>query len=647
MQTWHNRRLAKRQQPSLIKDTAVVQVDNVTATAKQPTNNRTASSSSPAVPPQSPIPSLCFVLQSSWEKAVADLRRPKNSSSNSGTRHETTVTTNNNNNIHRKKSSTRQFPSVLPIRQANALLKHVEHFHHDTNNNDSDSAALRTGDSPNTAPPWTNDSQQLVLSVLPAGYNWNQAVWQMTQERSRAFLLLDLAALVHTLVAWQAHYCRSSTGNSSWAGGRSGGSRISSYSKAQPYSTNTTAPTADIHFLYQVQSNADQKLLQLLSRSRVGLVATTKWDVDRCLAAQASESSSLPLQARALVWDNCAVTGKPDGYLRKLLAVAPRFSSETSTAVTVAVDGPDDVERVWKSVQRIQARRSVTRIIQNDSQQQQQQLQLDYMLRLDGPVEGYSERLKSTLAAVRAIRDTNQCQQEQQCCLLVGFSLDVTVPGNGETIHLQALQALDELLDNVMMDTAEHAGMAPTLRIDLTGLATAPFPDELVSWWSLLAQRAAVRQVTIDVTRMLVSPAGALCTRIIGVKREETASGTIRRHYYIDDGCYGSLYQGLGQTDSSFLPLPLFSNPPLASDNDTATASSTSTSDSVHLSTVWGPTCDGLDRVCRDIPLPNLQRDDWLVFPNLGCSSGEGLGTAFNGFDPPDTAYCVLGYFRK
>ena len=65
----------------------------------------------------------------------------------------------------------------------------------------------------------------------------------------------------------------------------------------------------------------------------------------------------------------------------------------------------------------------------------------------------------------------------------------------------------------------------------------------------------------------------------------------------------------------------------------------------LYTSTVWGPTCDGLDRVCRDIALPELHRDDWLLFP-IQCSNGEGLGTGFNGFCPPDTAYCVLGYFR-
>ena len=63
-------------------------------------------------------------------------------------------------------------------------------------------------------------------------------------------------------------------------------------------------------------------------------------------------------------------------------------------------------------------------------------------------------------------------------------------------------------------------------------------------------------------------------------------------------------------------------------------------------STVWGPTCDGLDRVCPRVELPALERDDWLVFPGISANSGQGLGTAFNGFNPPDTCFCVLGYFR-
>ncbi|MGK3737729.1 MAG: hypothetical protein ACI90V_004576 [Bacillariaceae sp.] len=49
---------------------------------------------------------------------------------------------------------------------------------------------------------------------------------------------------------------------------------------------------------------------------------------------------------------------------------------------------------------------------------------------------------------------------------------------------------------------------------------------------------------------------------------------------------------------------------------------------------------DGLDKVCSNITLPRLSRDDWLVFPDLGfCNEG----THFNGFSPPDIACCILG----
>lgn len=52
---------------------------------------------------------------------------------------------------------------------------------------------------------------------------------------------------------------------------------------------------------------------------------------------------------------------------------------------------------------------------------------------------------------------------------------------------------------------------------------------------------------------------------------------------------------------------------------------------------------DGLDKVCSDIVLPKLSRDDWLVFVDLGFCN---VGTCFNGFAPPDIACCALGGTR-
>lgn len=48
------------------------------------------------------------------------------------------------------------------------------------------------------------------------------------------------------------------------------------------------------------------------------------------------------------------------------------------------------------------------------------------------------------------------------------------------------------------------------------------------------------------------------------------------------------------------------------------------------LSTVFGPTCDGLDVVLRDYPLPKLENGDWLVFPRMGAYTLCGASD-FNG----------------
>jgi diaminopimelate decarboxylase len=653
-QTWRNRRLAQQQQQQHESDAsfstsarANKSASSATSATAIPTDSARRSDASATTKPSGfplsvpSFPSICFLLKSSWEKAVADLKSTKKHETKSSKNNlqevintTTPSTKESSGSLARSASASGDaFPSVLPILQANALLHHVEFFNSFAEDGDNEDDI--TDDATHPDPDGGSQQQELgeehkrILSILPAGYNWNQAVWQMTQARSRAFLLLDLAALVHRLVAWQRRY-----------------KGVSTITTTTVNNSNSNGH-GKIQFLYQVQANANMKLLQLLIRSNVGLVTTTKGDVDLYLAAAAA---SVPAAATAMasmstvttptptppthnpnqnkqklsatagetVWDNAAVTGKPDGYLRKLVACSAAAST------TVAIDGPEDVERVHSTVQRILTRARQRRQSGGTDNDQQCHV-LYFILRLDGHHDTWKSSIDSTLKSIVATDGESR---------LVGLSFDVAENDTKDSDVVDRLQAMEGLLDGL---TPNHSGLAATLRIDLTGLVSAPFPASLVSWWDRLVKRTMVHQVTVDVTQMLVAPAGALCTRIIGVKREETDTGTTRQHYYIDDGCYGSLYQA-GMGDSSFLPMPLLSRPPA----ETGEAPSAD----VHLSTVWGPTCDGLDRVCRDIPLPCLQRDDWLVFPNLGCSSSEGLGTAFNGFDPPDTAYCVLGYFR-
>lgn len=49
-------------------------------------------------------------------------------------------------------------------------------------------------------------------------------------------------------------------------------------------------------------------------------------------------------------------------------------------------------------------------------------------------------------------------------------------------------------------------------------------------------------------------------------------------------------------------------------------------------STLFGPTCDGLDTVARGVPMPRLRTGDWVLFPRFGAYTIAGA-VNFNGFD--------------
>lgn len=50
---------------------------------------------------------------------------------------------------------------------------------------------------------------------------------------------------------------------------------------------------------------------------------------------------------------------------------------------------------------------------------------------------------------------------------------------------------------------------------------------------------------------------------------------------------------------------------------------------------LWGPTCDGLDRIVEQCNLPDMHVGDWLLFENMGAYTVAASST-FNGFQKPD-----------
>lgn len=119
--------------------------------------------------------------------------------------------------------------------------------------------------------------------------------------------------------------------------------------------------------------------------------------------------------------------------------------------------------------------------------------------------------------------------------------------------------------------------------------------------------------------RYFAETAFTLVTRVIGKR----VRGEMRE-YWIDDGVYGTLNCIMFDFATvTCTPLRCASKPenPTCRDDNNKT----------YPSTVFGPTCDSLDTVLRDYQLPELQVNDWLVFPNMGAYTTSS-GTNFNGF---------------
>jgi diaminopimelate decarboxylase len=359
-----------------------------------------------------------------------------------------------------------------------------------------------------------------------------------------------------------------------------------------------------VTWVHSVSANANPKLLQVLLMAGVRLATTTRSDLAHALDAQsklkkpamaAANSSSSTLQKNRIA-DSTARSAPPDSYIRELL---------NARVFAITIDGADEVHRVVRTVQRMQARHGGN----------SHGIKLELTLCLPSAARAaWLATAKDALAALEAYPVHE----------LSGISLDVGVGGGATSSSADTLQRqveAERVKDLILK-------VNPSVKIHLTGFEGDSFPEEWVAWWATQRADSRVREVSVECSFPLIASAGALCTRIIGVRANVAER---KQQLYIDDGCYGSLYQ----TKGDLTPIPL-GNYGGGADPAAEQASYTTT--------VWGPTCDGLDRVCRDIALPKLERDEWVVFPNLGCPGAQ--GTAFNGFEPPDTAYCVLGYFK-
>ncbi|XP_073481487.1 ornithine decarboxylase 1 [Aquarana catesbeiana] len=110
----------------------------------------------------------------------------------------------------------------------------------------------------------------------------------------------------------------------------------------------------------------------------------------------------------------------------------------------------------------------------------------------------------------------------------------------------------------------------------------------------------------------------------MGSDDEDDASSDKTLMYYVNDGVYGSFNCIL--YDHAHVK-PILQKKPKPDEK-------------FYSSSLWGPTCDGLDRIVERCDLPELQVGDWMLFENMGAYTVAAAST-FNGFQRP-TLYYVM-----
>ncbi|XP_033226728.1 ornithine decarboxylase 1-like [Belonocnema kinseyi] len=127
-------------------------------------------------------------------------------------------------------------------------------------------------------------------------------------------------------------------------------------------------------------------------------------------------------------------------------------------------------------------------------------------------------------------------------------------------------------------------------------------------------------QIIAEPGRFFVASAFTLATSIHSkrsVRGDKTApNATTHNMYYINDGVYGS-FNCLLYDHQIVTPMPLKSG-----------------CGKMIPSSIWGPTCDGLDQVVENVLLHEMELGEWILFENMGAYTLP-VASNFNGFPVP------------
>jgi ornithine decarboxylase len=202
--------------------------------------------------------------------------------------------------------------------------------------------------------------------------------------------------------------------------------------------------------------------------------------------------------------------------------------------------------------------------------------------------------------------------------LLLGIARELGVPVHGLSFHVGSqvvdpskyVEAIDACRE--LMEQARHDGYAPLEVLDIGGGFPVAYGAKLPSISQFckpirreLAALPRGTRVIAEPGRYIAGRAGTCIAAVTGRAQREG-----RWWYYLDDGMYGS-YSGQ-LYDHALYPIDCLGR-----------------RGPRHPSVLAGPTCDSIDVIREDVPLPELQIGDLIVGRMMGAYTSA-TATDFN-----------------
>lgn len=198
---------------------------------------------------------------------------------------------------------------------------------------------------------------------------------------------------------------------------------------------------------------------------------------------------------------------------------------------------------------------------------------------------------------------------------VAGFSLHVGSQIDTAQAYVEAIEQARKLIDEV--ESTYH------IRLEILDIGggfpvdyTEPMPtlEDIASAISELLRPLSRRlRILSEPGRFVVAPAGTLIVRVVGRSIREG-----RPWYYIDDGLYGSYSNVIFEQVTP----PILTLKELRQDGLGELAPAV----------IAGPTCDSVDVITKDCPMPDLEIGDFIVSPRMGAYTSASA-TEYNGIE--------------